>query len=79
MIPHTDLTDHDLLIRIATVVESLDHRLFGNGNPGEIDKLRADQKKTQEFDNKLLGGILVLSFMLTVFGSLLVRHLWMVK
>ena len=38
----TESERDELLIQTATIVKSLDRRLFGNGHPGELEKIRQE-------------------------------------
>lgn len=75
-------TDHDLLIEISAGLKDIRGRLFGNGQPGEIQKLHsrllAAEHKVQHLDayKWLLGGALaVVAFLLGAFGHAVVKEL----
>lgn len=65
----------ELLIRTATIVEGLDKRLFGNGQPGEIDILRDKIDDIKGWKNKVQGALGVVGAGMTLFGGLLIKHL----
>lgn len=62
----------ELLIEIRTIVKTMEHRLFGNGQPGEIDKLHA----LEAWKNRISGAIAILSAGLMLFGGFFIKHLW---
>lgn len=67
--------DHDLLLKVATTVDTIHDRLFGNGQPGEIHSMKRDIVGLQEYRNRLIGGVAVLTLLITVFGGMLLAHI----
>lgn len=67
--------DHDLLIRVSTVVESIEKRLFGDEDTGELPVMRKRLKVVEDYKNYLFGAIAILSFLMTVFGGMLISHI----
>jgi hypothetical protein len=58
--------------------EALEHRLFGNGQPGEIDKLKADVQALSEFRWKVVawGTVIAAAIgFLTGDGIVSLRHI----
>ena len=74
--------DHDLLIEIAATLRDMRSRLFGNGQPGELQVM---QKRLAEAEGQirrlnsykwLLGGALaVVAFLLGAYGHAVIREL----
>lgn len=61
----------ELLIEIRTIVKTMEHRLFGNGQPGEIDKLH----DLQNWKSKIQGALAVISTTMIIMGGFLIKHL----
>lgn len=66
----------DLLIRISTQVEEMHERLFGNGQPGELDKAKSRIYDLEEWKNKASGGLVIISILIGVLGVELVKLMW---
>lgn len=60
---------------IRAVVEDLHHRLFGNGNPGELAELRSRASSLEEFKNKILGALVIIATGITIIGTALFTHI----
>ena len=73
---HQDRSDRDLLIEVATIVRKMDQRLFGNGQPGEIDKMNREIRSLSSYRNRLVGAIGTVTFLLLVFGGVLLEHIF---
>lgn len=71
--PQTFLTDHDLLIKIATTVDAMNHSLFGNGQPGELQRLKDRTATLEEFRWKFVGGLALLGILSGSVGAWMVR------
>jgi hypothetical protein len=63
------------LARIVAVVEDMHHRLFGNGQPGELADLKNRASSLEEFKNKVLGALIIIATGITVIGTALFTHL----
>ncbi len=68
-------TDRDLLIEVSTLVREMHTRLFGNGQPGDIDRINKEVRNLSSYRNKLIGAVTIVAFLLTVFGGVLVAHI----
>jgi hypothetical protein len=68
-------SDHDVLIEIATTVNAMHHRLFGNGNPGELDEAKRRIADLESFKNMLIGALSLLSVITTVSTGTLIYHI----
>jgi hypothetical protein len=73
--PSMTTEDHDLIVRTAAVVEEIHHRLFGNGNPGEIKTIQKDVQELQDYKSWIRGAFAVVALLITVFGGMLIEHL----
>jgi len=60
--------DH-LLTRLDERTQRIEHDLFGNGQPGILACLRQDISALQEHASQGKGALLVMGFLLTVFGG----------
>jgi hypothetical protein len=69
MAEHSSLTDRDLLVRIDERINSLEHRLLGNGQPGEIGNLRLDVDGLKADNNKAKGTVSGLQWVVGFIGS----------
>lgn len=72
------MSNEDLAIMIArleTTLTRIDHILFGNGQPGELDKMQKRIKVTEEFRSSIRGALAVLTFLMTIFGGMVVTHI----
>ena len=67
--------DHDILIRVDSQIEDIHRRLFGNGQPGQIEKLANLTSKLEDFKNRFLGALLFLTFSITLLGGIQIYHL----
>lgn len=77
-----NIETHERLTRIETnisniniTLEVMNHRLFGNGQPGVIQRFQAEIKEEQEFTFRVKGVLTVLGFVglaeiLHVFGKI---------
>lgn len=70
--------DHDLLISIATIVDNIEHRLFGNGQPGELDELKDRTVSLEEFKNRVMGALILLSVITGGSLATIIYHIMMV-
>lgn len=68
-------SDRDLLIEVATIVRKMDERLFGNGQPGEIDKMNKEIRSLTSYRNRLVGAVSTVTFILLAFGAVLLEHI----
>ena len=68
-------TNNTTLGRILERVNDMHHRLFGNGQPGEISELRARISSQEEFKNKVLGALTIIATGVTIIGAALFQHL----
>lgn len=68
--------DHDMLVKVSTVVDEIYHRLFGNGNEGELDQIKGRTGSLEEFKNKVLGAVILLSCLLGILGGGFIWHLF---
>ena len=82
----TESERDELLIQTATIVKSLDRRLFGNGHPGELEKIRQEAlekyeevritaQKLQNWKNGIQGAFAVLTAIISIIGTFLFKHL----
>jgi hypothetical protein len=62
------LTDRDLLVRIDERVCSLEHRLFGNGQPGEIADMRSKISKLERDRDIARGSIFTGKWLIGLLG-----------
>ena len=76
MFESEEKSDHDLLLSISSTVESMHHRLFGNGNPGELDTLWKRTDSLQDWKNKVTGALIVLSFLITTLATATVYEIF---
>lgn len=70
----TNQTDRDMLIEVSTLVREMHTRLFGNGQPGEIEKIQKDVKSLDRYRNQVKGAFAIVSFFLIIFGGVLLAH-----
>jgi hypothetical protein len=68
-------TDRDMLIEVSTLVREMHTRLFGNGQPGEIDKINKDVKSLVMYRSRLIGALSVVTFVLLAFGGVLLANI----
>ena len=68
-------SDRDLLIEVATIVRKMDERLFGNGQPGEIDKMNKEIRSLTSYRNRIVGAVGTVTFLLLAFGAVLLEHI----
>jgi hypothetical protein len=66
----------ELLVKTSTICEQMYERLFGNGQPGEIAKLQAEQKTQAAFRNRVRGALTVIGLLVSALGGVLITHLW---
>ena len=64
------------LARIETIVQRLESRLLGNGQPGEIDKLDKRTTSLESVAYKAKGAFWAFSALITSLGGALLQHLW---
>lgn len=65
---------------IETSVEDTHHRLFGNGQPGELEVLRKQQKETDATLNRGRGILMACGGLTTFVGGVeLLKSLGMIK
>ena len=67
--------DRDLLVKTSVMVDEIYRRLFGNGQPGEIDTIRKDVRGLTNYRNRVVGALSVISFLLLAFGGILLAHI----
>lgn len=63
------------LATIKAVVEDMHHRLFGNGQPGELAELRGRASSLEEFKNKVLGALVIIGTALGIVGTAIFTHI----
>jgi hypothetical protein len=63
-----NLTDRDLLVRIDERVCSLEHRLFGNGQPGEIAEMKSKISKLERDRDIARGSIFTGKWLIGILG-----------
>jgi len=62
--------------RIDVVLDRLEHRLFGNGQPGELQTMKDDVYHLKGLEAKGRGAFWIVSVILAVLGSGFVAHLF---
>lgn len=70
--------DQELLeavIETRTLVREMHHNLYGNGNPGVLDKHEKDISDLKSAKNYIKGAAAVIIALFTAFGGILVNHL----
>lgn len=68
----------DIVVKMSAVEQvllRLEHRLFGNGNPGELAELKSRASNLEEFKNKVLGALTVITLLLGAVGAALFNHI----
>jgi len=72
--PIGELTDHDLLVRIATQMQDL----AGNGQPGRVSRLESEVHRLDRWRYWMMGAIAAIGVALasgiTVFAAVLQGH-----
>jgi len=71
-LPHTP---EDLAVQIARIDETVSeiyHRLFGNGQPGELAALQQKQGEMKEFVSQAKGALWVIGGMLTLISGVII-------
>lgn len=53
---------NDTLVSIQTTVEDMHHRLFGNGQPGIIDRFDARIKDLEAQKSRVLGAVTLIKY-----------------
>lgn len=71
----TNQTDRDMLIEVSTLMREMHGRLFGNGQPGEIDKINKEVRGLTNYRNRLIGAVSTITFLLLAFGGILLAHI----
>ena len=64
----------DIIVKMSAVEQvllRLEHRLFGNGSPGELSELKTRASNLEEFKNKVLGALTVIALLLGIVGAAL--------
>lgn len=61
------------LARIEAIVEDMHHRLFGNGQPGEVQTIKDDVSSLKSSRSWVKGGIAVLGFLVGADGIAHIR------
>lgn len=64
---HSDTPER--LIRIETIVTTLQTRLLGNGQPGELQKLQMRMVDLEAFKSYTKGGMAALSLLVFLLGG----------
>lgn len=67
-----DAERDELLIRLETIVTNMDHRLFGNGQPGVVKEHEDRLKVVENFRYYLLG----IGAVIAVIGVALINHIF---
>ena len=73
-----DRTDSERLVRVETVLNDMDHKLFGNGRPGKIEEIEARIKFLEDQRNRIIAigtGIVFVIQFLTGNGAISLKTL----
>jgi hypothetical protein len=62
------------LTAIETVLGRMEHRLFGNGQPGELSLIHSRLDEVEETHATAKGAFAVLSFLITLIGGGEILH-----
>lgn len=64
-----ELSDRDRLARIEQILSDLSHRLYGNGQPGEIEVLRGRVSKLENITLRAVTIITAAAFLFNVLSG----------
>ncbi len=67
--------DSACLAKIEVIVKDMHTRLFGNGQPGELDKLRDRILPLESHRHQFIGAVGVVSFILLLLGGTFIAHI----
>ena len=75
MTPDQDIQQAQTLARIETLVEEMHGRLFGNGQPGELDKIDGRLDNLESTRSFAKGALYVLYGLVSALASWLGIHI----
>jgi hypothetical protein len=72
----TEVQLTETVVRIDETLSRMYSRLFGNGQPGEIEKHDNRLRDLEEFRSRTYGGLVIVSLLVTLIGGVLLAHLF---